>query len=58
MPKVNDMRNQIHEEAHGSRYSIHTGSTKIYHDLREVCLWEVLKGDITDLFQNVQIANK
>ena len=42
------MRNRIFEKAHGSRYSIHSGSTKSYHDLREVYLWEVLKKDIED----------
>ncbi|TMW99349.1 hypothetical protein EJD97_002703 [Solanum chilense] len=35
-PNVNGLRNQILEEDHGSRYSIHSGSTKMYHHLREV----------------------
>ncbi|TMW90959.1 hypothetical protein EJD97_014998 [Solanum chilense] len=35
-PNVDGLRNSILEEAHGSRYSIHPGSTKMYHDLREV----------------------
>ena len=46
MPNVNDLRNQILEEAHGDRYSIHPGSTTMYHDLRNVFWWEGLKGDI------------
>ena len=45
-PNVNDLRNKILEEANGSRYSIHLGSTKMYHDLREVFLLEGLKGVI------------
>ena len=49
MTNVDDLRNQILEEAHGSCYSIHPGSTKMYHDLREVFWWEVLKGDISGI---------
>ena len=48
VPNVNDLRNQILEEAHGSRYSIHSGSAKMYHDRREVFWWEGLKKDIAE----------
>ena len=47
-PNVDDFRNHIHEEAHGSHYSIHTGLTKMYYDLREVYWWEGLKKDILE----------
>ena len=48
VPNVDDLRSRILEEVHGSRYSIHLGSTKMYHDLREV-LWRVfLKRDIVE----------
>ena len=36
MPNVDDLRNQILEEAHGAHYSIHLISTKMCHDVREV----------------------
>ena len=39
VPNVDDLRNRILEEAHGSCYSIHPGSTKMYHELREV-FWQ------------------
>ena len=42
---VDGLRSRIFEETHGSRYSIHPGSTKMYHDLREVFRWEGLKKD-------------
>ena len=42
------MRNRILEEAHGSRYSIHPGATKRYHDLRELDWWDCLKRDIVE----------
>ena len=33
-------------EANGSRYSIHPGSTKMYHDLKYIYWWDVMKKDI------------
>ena len=46
VPNVDVLRNRILEEAHWSRYSIHPGSTKMYHNLRDVFWWEGLKKDI------------
>ena len=47
-PVVDGLRYWILEEAHGSHYSIHPGSTKMYHDLREIYMWEGLKRDIEE----------
>ena len=33
VPDVDELRKEIMEEAHFSAYSIHPGSTKMYHDL-------------------------
>ena len=44
---IDCLRNRI-EEAHESRYSIHLGSTKMYHDLRDVYWWEALNKDIAE----------
>jgi hypothetical protein len=35
VPKRESMKKKILDEAHTSRYSIHSGSTKMYHDLRQ-----------------------
>ena len=43
VPNVDGLRNQVLEEVHGSRYFIHPGSTKMYHDLRKVFWWDGLK---------------
>ena len=48
VPKVDGLRDQILEEDHGSRYSIHPGSTKMYHNLKEVYWWEGLKKVIAE----------
>ena len=37
VPDVDDLRTRIIVEAHGSRHSIHAGSTKMYDDLKHIC---------------------
>jgi hypothetical protein len=39
VPKNDVVRQQILDEAHLSRYSIHPGSTKMYHDLKQHYWW-------------------
>ena len=34
VPDVGDLRKELLEEAHHSAYSVHPGSTKMYHNLR------------------------
>ena len=46
--RVDELTNRILVEAHASHYSILLGSTKMYHDLREVFSWEGLKKDIAE----------
>ncbi|WMV50000.1 hypothetical protein MTR67_043385 [Solanum verrucosum] len=36
------------EETHHSRYSIHPGSTKIYHDIKEIYWWHEIKKDVAE----------
>ena len=45
---VDGLRDRILEEARRSLYLIHPGSTKMYHDLREIYWWEGLKRDIEE----------
>jgi hypothetical protein len=35
VPKKEALKKRILDEAHTSRYFIHPGSTKMYHDLRQ-----------------------
>ncbi|WMV18698.1 hypothetical protein MTR67_012083 [Solanum verrucosum] len=48
VPNMGELRQQILTEAHKSRYSIHPGATKIYHDQREVFLLNDMKRHIAD----------
>ena len=57
VPNIDDLRSRIIDKAHGSRYSINTGSTKMYHDLREVIWSDGLKRDVIEFvakFPNYQ----
>jgi hypothetical protein len=39
VPKNESLKKKILDEAHMSKYSIHPGSTKMYHDIREQFWW-------------------
>jgi hypothetical protein len=43
VPEVKEIRELILDEAHDSTYSIHPGSTKIYHDLKSRYSWYGMK---------------
>ncbi|XP_060210737.1 uncharacterized protein LOC132637700 [Lycium barbarum] len=48
VPCVDDLIRTILEESHSSRYSIHPGATKMYHDLRRHYRWARMKHDIVE----------
>jgi hypothetical protein len=47
VPKNVELRQQILDEAHLSRYSIHPGSTKMYQDLKQHYWWTKMKVEIS-----------
>jgi hypothetical protein len=46
VPKNDEVRQQILDEAHLSHYSIHPESTKMYHDLKQHYWWMKMKIEI------------
>ena len=48
VPDTAGLRRQVMGEAHSARYSIHPGSTKMYHDLRCLYWWDGMKNDIAE----------
>jgi hypothetical protein len=46
VPKNEELHQQIFDEAHLSRYSIHPGSTKMYQDLKQHYWWTKMKIEI------------
>jgi hypothetical protein len=47
VPKDKELRNQILDEAHSSKLSIHPGSSKMYQDLKSHFWWTNMKKEIT-----------
>jgi hypothetical protein len=47
VPENNGLRKKIFDEAHTSKYSIHLGSTKMYHDLKAQSWWTHMKCETT-----------
>jgi hypothetical protein len=60
VPKKEALKKKILDEAHTSRYFIHRGSTKLYHDLRQQFWWTCMKCETAhyvseyDTFQKVK----
>ena len=50
VPDVDGLRDRMLEKANGSRYSIHPGLTKMYHDYRKFYWWDGMKKDIEEFF--------
>jgi hypothetical protein len=46
VPEIDSLCETILKEAHDSDYSIHPGSTKMYHDLKQKYWWYGLKRDV------------
>ena len=46
VPKNRELRNQILDEAHSSKLSIHSGSSKMYQDLKTHFWWTKMKKEI------------
>jgi ribonuclease HI len=46
VPEQGHFRNTVMDEGHNSAYSIHSGATKMYVDLREKYWWKGMKGDM------------
>jgi hypothetical protein len=48
VPRDQDLKKEILDEAHLSKFTIHPGSTKMYRDLREKFWWSNMKGEIAE----------
>ena len=46
VPQVRDLRREILEEAHNSRFLVHPSGTKMYRDMSQLYWWLGLKQDI------------
>jgi hypothetical protein len=46
VPKNRDLKKRLLDEAHLSKFSMHPGSTKMYHDLKPLYWWTRMKTEI------------
>ncbi|XP_075101100.1 uncharacterized protein LOC142176740 [Nicotiana tabacum] len=49
---VDGLRHAILKEAHNTKYIIHPGSTKMYHDLKQFYWWEGRKKDVANFISS------
>ncbi|XP_073119740.1 uncharacterized protein [Henckelia pumila] len=48
VPDIADLRHQIMNEAHCSKFSIHPGGRKMYNGLKQQFWWKKMKADVTN----------
>ncbi|GKD60148.1 putative reverse transcriptase domain-containing protein, partial [Tanacetum coccineum] len=46
LPRLGNLRHLIMHESYKSKYSIHLGSDKMYHDLKQLYWWPSMKAKI------------
>ena len=45
---MDNLREEILEEAHFAAYSVHPGATKMYHIIKDLYWWDGMKKDVAD----------
>ena len=48
VPSDAALRREILDESHNTPYSLHPGSTKMYHDVRSLYWWPGMKRDVVE----------
>ena len=58
VPEDENLRREILDEAHRSKYTIHPGSTKMYQDLRRLYWWDKMKRGIAQYVQTCLVCQQ
>nr|XP_027083520.1 uncharacterized protein LOC113705811 [Coffea arabica] len=58
VPANEEIKKEILEESHRSRYTIHSGMTKMYHNVKGLYWWEGLKKDVAKFVQKCLICQQ
>ena len=58
VPRDMQLRNELVVDAHRVKYTIHSGSTKMYQDLKRPFWWSGMKRDIAQYVANCQICQQ
>ncbi|GKB83054.1 putative reverse transcriptase domain-containing protein [Tanacetum coccineum] len=57
LPRLGGLRDLIMNESHKSKYSIHPGSDKMYHDLKKLYWWPNMKAEIATYVGDSQLTS-
>ena len=58
VPYTGGYRKFLMDEAHKTKFSIHPGATKMYHDLRENYWWHGMKNDVVQYVEGCMTCRK
>lgn len=58
IPNDEGIKRQVLEEAHKSNFSVHLGSTKMYHDLKKAYWWPGMKTDIAEFVAQCLVCQR
>ncbi|WJX34639.1 hypothetical protein P8452_22736 [Trifolium repens] len=58
VPNNDEIKRLILEEAHKSSFSIHPGSTKMYHDLKKGYWWPNMKAEIAEFVSRCLVCQQ
>jgi hypothetical protein len=58
VPKNRDLKKRILDEAHFSKFSMHLGSTKMYHDLKPLYWWTRMKMEIAQYVSECDMCQR
>ncbi|KAK9148438.1 hypothetical protein Scep_007195 [Stephania cephalantha] len=58
IPLAADLRTEILQEAHRSRFSVHPGRTKMYADMRRLFWWPGMKSDVSEFIRACEICQR
>ena len=53
-----ELKKEVLGEAHWSRYTIHPGGTKMYHDLKRTFWWEGMKRDVVEYVSRCMVCQQ
>ena len=45
---VPELKRKILQDAHGSKFAVHPGNTKMYQDVKQTFWWPNMKGEIAE----------
>ncbi|KAJ8756237.1 hypothetical protein K2173_025049 [Erythroxylum novogranatense] len=58
IPDVQEVKDEIMDEAHNAPYAMHPGSTRMYRDLREHFWWKGMKKDVADFVSKCLVCQQ